>query len=324
MSLRGIDVAWAQPTISQIKGTGATWVARYFSPDSTKNLTAAEVRDYAAAGLGTVTVWESSATRALDGYAAGQADAHTAEQQRAAVGLPPTQIIHFAVDTDTTWAAVSPYFAGAASVIGQARTGAYGGLKIVEGAYAAGYRFLWQTDAWSGGVWSAHATIRQEGGTVLAGQADYDTAEVVDFGQYPRPQETDMLTPAESQMLADIHAALPFLGWGFRNAQEEDAALKASGGKVHSLDAWGKISTTHDAVVAVQKGLGSVSAPQLTDAQVQALAAAVAPTLEQLLVPALLEAVGRALEAAQPPVAAAPKSAAQSNAAPAPAPVPAP
>jgi hypothetical protein len=214
MTSKGIDVAWDRPTISQIKGTGAEWVARYFSLDPTKNLTAEEVRDYAAAGLATVTVWETTATRALDGYAAGQADAHTAEQQRSAVGLPATHVHHFAVDTDTTWAAVEPYFAGAASVIGQARVGAYGGLKVIAGAAAAGYRYLWQTDAWSNGVWSPKATIRQQGGTCLAGQADYDTAETVDFGQYPRPVvkppvPTPTPTPASKYLEDTVLAYLP-------------------------------------------------------------------------------------------------------------------
>lgn len=195
MTTKGIDVAWDRPTISQIKATGATWVARYFSPDSTKNLTAAEVRDYAAAGLSIVTVWEGSASRALDGYAAGQTDAHAAERERAAVGLPPDTVIHFAVDTDTDWASVEQYFAGAASVIGQARVGVYGGIRVIEGAAAAGYRWLWQTDAWSGGRWSPKSTIRQEGGTTLSGGADYDTAETLDFGQYPRPVAPKPPTP---------------------------------------------------------------------------------------------------------------------------------
>jgi hypothetical protein len=183
----GIDIAWARPTIAEIKSTGATWVARYFSNDPTKNITAAEVRDYPASGLGIVTVWESTATRALAGFAAGQADARTAERQRASVGLPADHIHHFAVDTDTDWPSVNPYFDGVTSVIGKARTGVYGGLRVIDGAHSYGLRYLWQTVAWSGGVWSPYATIRQPGGTALNGAADYDTAEATDFGQYPRP-----------------------------------------------------------------------------------------------------------------------------------------
>jgi hypothetical protein len=198
----GIDIAWDRPTVAQIQATGAQWVARYFSPDASKNVTAAEVHDYAAAGLGLVTVFESTAGRATQGRAAGVADAQLAEQQRHAVGLPDTHIHHFAVDEDTTWAAVKPYFDGVVSVIGLDRAGCYGGLHVIEGAQAYGIGFLWQTVAWSGGVWSQHATIRQTGGTVLAGGADIDYAEAPDFGQTPRPSEDDMAyTP---QQLHDI------------------------------------------------------------------------------------------------------------------------
>lgn len=185
--LKGMDVAWARPTIAQILATGAHWVARYFSPDASKNLTVAEVKSYPAAGLGIVTVFESTTGRARQGRAAGVADAQLAERQRAAVGLPATHIHHFAVDEDTDWASVQAYFDGAASVIGLARVGCYGGFPVIEGAAAHGIHFLWQTVAWSGGRWSAHATIRQPGGTLLAGAADVDYAEAPDFGQYPRP-----------------------------------------------------------------------------------------------------------------------------------------
>jgi Domain of unknown function (DUF1906) len=201
--LKGIDIAWDRPTIAAIKATGAHWVARYFSPDATKNLTAAEVHDYPAAGLAIVTVFESSAGRATAGFAAGAADARLAEQQRAAVGLPASHIHHFAVDEDTSWASVQAYFDGAASVVGLARIGAYGGLAVIEGAAAHGLRYLWQTVAWSGGVWSPHATIRQPGGTLMAGAADIDDAEVPDFGQTPRPETNMPLTPADIQAIWD-------------------------------------------------------------------------------------------------------------------------
>jgi len=183
----GIDVAWDRPTVAQIKATGAHWVARYFSPDASKNLTAAEVVSYPAAGLGIVTVYESTAGRATAGRAAGVADAQWAESQRKAVGLPATHIHHFAVDEDTSWASVAAYFDGVISVIGLARTGCYGGLHVIEGAHGRGIRYLWQTVAWSGGVWAPYATIRQTGGTVLSGGADIDYAEAPDFGQTPRP-----------------------------------------------------------------------------------------------------------------------------------------
>lgn len=205
--ITGIDIAWARPTIAQIKATGAHWVARYFSPDNTKNLHADEVTAYAAAGLGIVTVWEGTASRALAGFTAGQNDARAAAKQRAAVGLPAEMPIYFAVDTDTTWDAVHTYFAGVASVLGAAHVGVYGGYQVIQGAANAGYRYLWQTIAWSHGQWCAQATIRQTGGTCLQGSADYDQAVVDDFGQFPRPEVDMPLTQADADLLAQTLTA---------------------------------------------------------------------------------------------------------------------
>lgn len=203
MSLTGVDIAWSRPTVEQIKAVGAHFVARYFSTDPSKNLRASEVTAYKAAGLGTVVVWETTTGRARAGRAAGVADAQAAEVQRKAVGLPGDMVIHFAVDEDTTWDAVAPYFAGAVSVLGQPRVGVYGGFKVIEGAAAAGHKYLWQTTAWSAGRWSTHATIRQTGGTTLSGGADWDTATVPDFGQYPRPEVDMPTTPADAQLIAN-------------------------------------------------------------------------------------------------------------------------
>lgn len=203
--LPGIDIAWARPSVAQIKAVGAQWVARYLSPDKTKNLRYDEIASYAAAGLGTVTVWESSAGRALQGFAAGKADAQAAEVQRKALGLPGDHVHHFAVDTDTDWPSVLPYFQGVASVLPQARVGVYGGIKVIRGAYAAGYRFLWQTVAWSANVWHPKATIRQTGGTVLGGDADRDVAMFADFGQFPRPVQPAPAPPAPPPTPAPVH-----------------------------------------------------------------------------------------------------------------------
>lgn len=289
-ALLGIDIAWDRPTVQQILATGANWVARYLSPDASKNLTAAEVHDYPASGLSVVTVFESSAGRATQGRAAGVADAQLAEQQRRTVGLPDSHIHHFAVDLDTTWAAVKPYFDGAASVIGLARTGCYGGLHVIEGAHAYGIDYLWQTVAWSGGLWSPFATISQPGGTLMAGAADIDYAEVPDFGQFPRPvsPEVDVpLTQDDANLVVNTlmtwgvpELTLPdgkggylknaFIQLPERAAQRQAqtaAAVQALAAQVTALAA--KVATPAPVV--------------LSDAQVAAMAAALAPAVADLL-----------------------------------------
>jgi hypothetical protein len=229
VTIKGIDVAWAKPSIAQIKGVGAQFVARYFSHDPNKNLTASQVTAYKAANIGSVVVWETTAGRALAGRAAGITDAKAAEAQRKAVGLPDDMVIHFAVDLDTTWAKVQAYFDGIISVIGLARTGCYGGVKVITGAYGHGIRFLWQTVAWSGGVWSVHATIQQRGGTVLGGSADLDYATVTDYGQYPRPNtpQENPVTPAEIAAVADAVVAKLLAGGGVLEGSDIDRIYAA-------------------------------------------------------------------------------------------------
>jgi hypothetical protein len=228
MALKGVDIAWSRPTTAQIKAVGAHFVARYLSPDSSKNITKAEVQDYKANGLSVVVVWESSANRMLGGRAAGAADAKAAEIQRAAVGLPSDQVIYFACDFDaqgTQYHTINEYLRGVASVIGLNRVGIYGGYYVVENVFSAPAtaRYGWQTIAWSGGKWSSHANIRQEGGTTLSGGADWDTAETADYGQYPRPQAPKPAPAPAPAPTPKGGSVDPTQVWSYKNGQTKDA-----------------------------------------------------------------------------------------------------
>lgn len=203
-----LDIAWARPTVAQIRATGAVGVVRYFSKDDTKDLTAAEVTSYLAAGLAVGTVYETTAGRATAGRAAGVADARAAEAKRKSRKLPPDHVIYFAVDTDTTWPSVVDYFAGVLSVLPVERVGCYGGFEVIQGAYKGGIQYLWQTLAWSGGRLSPVADLYQSGGTVLGGSADINkvTSASGDWGQTPRPiPPEDIVTP---QDIKDITSTL--------------------------------------------------------------------------------------------------------------------
>lgn len=292
-----LDIAWDRPTVDQIRATGAVGVVRYFSADVTKNWTLQEFRDYTAAGLMVASVWETTAGRALADYTAGQADARAADAQRAADGFPADMPIHFAVDTDTDWAHVAPYFAGVANVLTRDRVGVYGGLQVIEGAAAAGYPFRWQTAAWSGGQVSPHATLYQAG-TALGGQADTNHVMAQDWGQYPRPEVDMPLTPD------DINAiwAHPLVD-AMDNKPRPASAYLAWMDKIHQGQS-DQINAVKADVDALKAALPA-GALQLTDAQLQALAQAVAPAVAQavapVLVPALLAAMGHALDGSTPP-----------------------
>ncbi|MEU9022352.1 glycoside hydrolase domain-containing protein [Actinomadura sp. NPDC048394] len=187
----GVDYAWGRPGAAALQRAGAKFVCRYLSPDTTgKNLDAGEARELGAAGIAIVVVWESTAARARAGRDAGAVDARTAAAQAAACGMPPDRPIYFAVDFDAAPADQSPinaYLRGAASVLGVARVGIYGGYWPVSRALDAGLaRWAWQTYAWSGGRWDARAQLQQYSNDhVINGVGvDYNRSTSPDFGQW--------------------------------------------------------------------------------------------------------------------------------------------
>lgn len=216
--VKGIDFAWDKPSPAAILKAGAHWGAGYISFDPTKDLTQSEVHSYVSAGIPIVLASESTATRALTGMHSGIFDAQYARNRLASLGMKDA-VVHFAVDTDADWNQVQPYFEGVLNQWQSKRQiGVYGGLKVIEGAHAWGLKYLWQTDAWSGGVWSPYATIRQEGGTLFGGQADWDDAITPDWGQWPRfvapvPTPNSTVKYEENDMIAyfDIPANTPRL-----------------------------------------------------------------------------------------------------------------
>jgi len=278
----GIDIAWARPDTSQILASGAHFVARYLSPDSTKNITASEVTDYQAHGLDIIVVWEGAANRMLGGYAAGVADAQTADAQRKAVGLPDDTVIYFACDFDASGSrfhTINQYMDGVNSVIGISRSGFYGGYYAVESVAAspATASFFWQTMAWSDGKWSAHANIRQEG-TLFSGSADYDYAQTADYGQYPRPKE-DVLATLDADDLKNIAAAV----WNFQMTNVATKKAMTPGGVMAYVDYERDAQTAAiKADLATIASIGGPSAAQITAAVEAGYAAMVANLLSAL------------------------------------------
>ena len=179
-----IDYAWTHPDPAQIVATGYQYVLRYLSNDASKDLTEGEALALFAAGiLGICPVGETTATRALEGSGAGQTDATNWTARMAAMGMPPGTTLFMAVDTDTSWASVAPYFAGGVGAQGAYDVRPYGGIKIIDG-FAADYgKPSWQTVAWSGGRVSSNAAIYQRISPTLppipGAGGGYDEDEVI-------------------------------------------------------------------------------------------------------------------------------------------------
>jgi hypothetical protein len=226
-------------------------------------------------------VWETTTGRARQGYQAGIDDAGLANGQRQADGLPADQAVYFAVDEDTDWASVAPYFNGASQVLGQHQVGVYGGFRVIEGAYAAGYRLLWQTLAWSGGQKSAHAVLYQDGRTVLGGNADVNQILASDWGQYPHPTTPEVDVNLTDKMPAyagikqpDGSVYIPTVGECLNGAKTADAQIAA-------LDT--KVSQVLAAVAADKAELDQIKAGVASAvASLQALASAGSVTAQQV------------------------------------------
>lgn len=172
-------------------------------------------REYAdalrAAGLHVVSCYQfgkpgwptpSDFTRGYDG---GVADAQTALRLHAAAGGPDSAPIFFSIDEDIdagTWKSVAvQWLRGINSVLGVGRTGVYGhagvcGWAIADGVIGQsttpGYRWAWQTRAWSHGERQPAAVLYQsvivtasDPGISLGGtHVDEDDILAADFGQW--------------------------------------------------------------------------------------------------------------------------------------------
>jgi hypothetical protein len=189
----GVDYYAAEGVnLQALKAKGVTFICRYLGEPASKVLDAAEANAITKAGMDIVTVWETEAERVLEDYGAGEADARDAKAQLHAAGAPDTSVAYFAVDFEaepSQYLRILGYFQGAQKVLGADRVGVYGGYGIVHELLTNNHvRFGWQTLAWSKGLWSPHAQLRQiEIETYLAGvHCDLDRSATASFGQWRR------------------------------------------------------------------------------------------------------------------------------------------
>jgi hypothetical protein len=172
-------------------------------------------REYAdalrAAGLEIVSNYQygkpggSAPSDFTRGYDGGVADAQTALRLHNAAGGGGSAPIFFSIDEDidlNTWNSVAvEWFRGINSVMGVDRTGIYGHSRacawaikdgVIGRSTSAGYRWAWQTTAWSHGEREPMAVLYQavvntpsSPGPLLGGtHVDVDEVLATDFGQW--------------------------------------------------------------------------------------------------------------------------------------------
>lgn len=193
---KGLDYSSARPSPTAIKAAGYDFICRYLSHQPNKNISADEAAAAQAAGLSIVLVWESTANRALEGFAAGSQDAQSALQVAQSANCSSIPAIYFAVDFDASpadQAKIDDYLKGAASVLGLQRVGVYGGYWVVKRCFDNGTAaWGWQTYAWSGGNWDGRAHLRQIQNGVSFQGMDVDIDEAIDatYGQLSSANNT--------------------------------------------------------------------------------------------------------------------------------------
>lgn len=130
---------------------GFGFVCRYLVLSGWKRLTREEAVAISEAGLQIISVYETTANRALGGYGAGLADGAAAQQAAAEVGQPLGSRIYFAVDFDSTAAqmpTIIDYIRGCSKATPGYLTGVYGSAAVIQAVKTAGVcSGYWQTYA---------------------------------------------------------------------------------------------------------------------------------------------------------------------------------
>jgi len=216
--LRLIDFAERLVSPEQIKAAGYDGALVYVSelrPGATfdfKPVTREFADGLRAQGLHVVSCyqfgkpgWPNSPSDFTRGFDGGVADAQTALRLHGAAGGPDSAPIYFSVDEPLgadTWKDLAvQWFRGINSVLGVERTGIYGGVHelgwaiadgVVGHSTTPGFRWAWQTRAWSGGQLEPAAVLFQrevvtatDPGAVIDGvHVDVDDVLAPDFGQW--------------------------------------------------------------------------------------------------------------------------------------------
>lgn len=213
--IQGLDYAGGRPTGAALKAAGYQFVVRYLSDGGPslpgKLLLPSEADDLRANGVDIVSNWETTADRMLAGYDAGAYDAQLALKQVLACGGRRDRPIYFSADFDAAPQQQSPiddYLRGAASVLGTANVGIYGGFWPISRALTNGTAtWAWQTVAWSGSNRDDRINLMQRndlGYAYIDGvPCDINEAHTVDYGQWSyQGEDVTVPTPASSNPTA--------------------------------------------------------------------------------------------------------------------------
>lgn len=208
-----------------LKAAGCEVVFRYISvPGYAKNLTLPEAEELLNAGIAIVLNYETTADFMLGGFQGGVAAAQSARAQARALLAPATTRIYYSTDFDvqpSQVASVMAFLNGATSVDGKGEVGDYGGLRIVQSAWNAGYP-TWQTTAWSGGAWQMGDVAQQTGEQRTIAGVVVDVNNILDFnalGAWTRS------TPVAGLIPQGVRDLFPEVASQFNGSFDDSTAL---------------------------------------------------------------------------------------------------
>lgn len=243
-----------------------------------KSLTPGEADELHAAGIPIAANFESTADRMLGGYAAGHADAIEARGHLGDDHMPTGLKVWFSADWDVQPGqvpAVLDYMHGAADGLGSKDlAGLYGGLRAVRAAADAGFA-IWQTVAWSGGVWDPRAVARQTGEQRYVGGVQVDVNEIINLaglGAWGGPTSGEDVSASDVWSFKSVVPGLDPIDMRQRLVNAESAAEQAR-------DQANAIKSELDGVNGKLDQVLARPAVQPAPVDVNALAAALVPHL---------------------------------------------
>jgi hypothetical protein len=192
--LEGVDYSFAHPDLRQLRKAGKSFVVRYLTGGSPKELSHAEAHALRAAGLNVVSNYEETTSDLTSGgFAHGVALARRADAAHRASGGPSNAPIYFSADSSpegwshAEWHSFHQNLRGIASVIGLKRVGLYGGtlaLKTARSHRLASW--YWQSLGWRNGEWLSWGHLQQHTIEAPMGGATVDKNRALagNYGQW--------------------------------------------------------------------------------------------------------------------------------------------
>jgi hypothetical protein len=193
VAIPGVDYSSARPDVACLVRNGKRFAIRYtnIAPRRAKSLTRAEALALTDSGMRVVVVFEESAGHMLGGATAGTIAAQNSKVMAEAAGIHKRAPHYFPCDVDThtfsdaDWAKCAAYLDACSAVLGKARVGLYGDARAIR-KLRSHVTWLWQTYAWSEGVWEPGVHLQQYQNEVplCGGAVDLDRALKPLYGQW--------------------------------------------------------------------------------------------------------------------------------------------